>query len=443
MAFAGIGTNRGSTTAIHADEFGEGGTGTGLTASSEEMKSQKEKSEAEAKDQADGGLRILDRGILKGLYKRLQMRTEVPGIMTLRSNRSLGVIVGPNSLTEANFPVNAVVYIRWRGMSRPEVGEVFTVYTPAVVLQNKTDFSDFKIRQNSLDAKGDLDRFNHAGYLYEENGEIEIVDVSRGVVKARVIRNVSQIFINDHIMAALPKITKIEPIESPIHLTAAIVSGSPYERLSPSLGAFIYINRGRRDGVKVGTVLQQLDRVLLTDGPPVKKTTGLGTAMVVYASDAYSTAIITTQFDAIRVGSLLETVRPGLDRESQFKMLTKNYTDGIDPEAPAEKYISELDRIERDSDILSLSPEERERLERLHQQEMRRKSAGKVFPSGGESAALPNPAIEEGGAPPLPAAPNIEEARRRREEARKKRIREARKKARDRDEERLNQLFER
>jgi hypothetical protein len=143
----------------------------------------------------------------------------------------------------------------------------------------------------------------------------------------------------------------------------------------------------------------------------------------------------------IRVGSLLETARPGLNRESQFKALTDRRSGEGGGEPQSEGYLSELDKIEKDSDILALSPEERERLERLHQQELRRRRAGSAFPNEGESAALPAPGLESGGVPELPDPPSIAAARKKREEARKKRLKQRKNESRKRDEEDLNQLF--
>lgn len=415
-------------------------SGTGLVATKEEMQAEAEANEEERI--AEENMRILGRGALRGLYRSLGERYEVPGFMSVRLNRSLGTIVGPDAVDSFGYPINSTVYIRWRSTTRPEVGELYAVYTPTVVLQNRHDYTDFKVRLNTAEAKSDLGKFEHAGYLYESNGTVEIVDVSRGIVKARVANNRSRITMRDQIMAPLPMQANISPLESPIRMTAAIVAGSPYENLSTSLGSFIYLNRGKRDGVKEGMVFQTLEPVNLIDAPPIRATGDLGEAMVVYASDAFSTAVITKQFNAIRIGSLLETARPGLNREQQANLLSARGGSHATPQPENSDHLSELDKIEKDSDILSLSPEERARLERLHQQELKRRRAGDAFPNVGESAALPGPAIEEeGGSPKLPAPPSISASRKQREEARKKRLRQRQEELRNRDEEDLNKLF--
>lgn len=384
--------------------------------------------------------RILGLGVLRNLFKDIGNRVEVPGFMSLRANKSLGEIVGPAAILNT-IQTNTEVYLRWKGLTRPALGEIYAVYTPGVVLQNRTDFTDFIVRYNSYEAKGDLSQYSHAGYIYESNGEIEIIDISRGVVKARVIRGIKQLSVGDQIMKPLPRFSNIEPVSTSIRMTATIVAGSPYDNINATQGSMLYLNRGRRDGVKVGSLFQTLEPVYLTDGPPIKKADGLGVAMVVYASDAYSTAIILKQFNAIRVGTLMESMRAGPNRASQFNLLSANGTrragqNAINPDA----YLSELDQIERDSDILALSPEERERLERLHLQELRRRN--RSLPGGGEGQALPDPSVDEGAAPQVPPAPDLFQSSEQRRKARSRRIRQRQENKKLSDEEELNSLFE-
>lgn len=401
----------------------------------------KEEIEAEiAKLKDKDEFRILGKGVLKKLFQEIGNRIEVPGFISLRANRSLGEIVGPASVV-ATIQTNSELYIRWKGLTRPALGEIYSVYTPGVVFQNRTDFTDFMVKQNTYRAKKELDNYSHAGYLYESNGDIEIIDISRGIVKARVLRGVKQIAIGDQIMKPLPRYSNIEPVATPIRMTGAIVAGSPYDNINATQGSMLYFNRGKRDGVKVGTLFHTLEPVLLSDGPPIKKADGLGIAMVVYASDAYSTAIILRQFNAIRVGTLVETMQAGPNRASQFNLLSANGTsragqNAIDPDA----YLSELDKIERDSDILALSPEERERLERLHLQELRRRN--RALPGGGEGTALPDPSIDEGAAPQVPPAPDLFRSTEKRREARARRLRKKQEDKKLSDEEELNQLFD-
>lgn len=439
------GVNPGTTTLIRgsSDSFDEGGTGTGLAATPEEMQAAEQKREQEAADAAEGNLRILDRGTLRGIFKAIADRTEVPAFISLRNNRALGKIIGPYQPETVGFQANMIAYVRWSGSSRPELGEIYATYHPRIVMQNRADYTDFRVRLNKGEAKNSLDDFTLAGYLYEAGGEVEIVDISRGVVKVRLLRTFGQVSIGDFLMPAMPRLSAVKPVQSPLRLTATVISGYPSERLGAGQGSFLHINRGRRDGVKLGTMFRQMEAVPLMDGPPIRQSTELGEAITVYVSDAFSTLQILKQFSIIRVGSILETIRPGMDRSAQFNLLGRGQTDGVTPESGAERYLSELDKIEKDSDILSLSPEERERLERLHRQEIKRRDAGVPFPNAGESAALPAPSVDESGSPALPEAPNLEEARKRRDEARKKRLKQRQQELRRRDEEKLNQLFER
>ena len=98
-----------------------------------------------------------------------------------------------------------------------------------------------------------MDNYQLAGYVYESNGEIEIIDISRGIVKARVVRNIGTIGLDNEIAARFPRFKNIDEIATPVRMNAVIVTGYPLENLSGSQGTLVYINRGRRDGVKIGT----------------------------------------------------------------------------------------------------------------------------------------------------------------------------------------------
>ncbi len=410
-----------------------GGTST-LLRSKEDIEDELEKARG-----ADP-FKIIGRNLLKDLLRKMSSRIEVAGFISVRINRSLGEIVGPVSEVSV-IQKNSEVYIRWRGQNRPALGQIYSLYTPGVVLQKRTDFTDFMVKENTYHAKKELDNYSLAGYLYESNGDIKILDISRGIVKARVVKAIKQISVGDQLMRALPRYSDIEPVATPIRMTAAIVAGSPHNNINVTQGSMLYLNRGKRDGIKVGTLFHTLEPIHLTDAPPIKKADGLGIAMVIYASDAYSTALILRQFNVIRIGSLMETMQVGPNRPSQFNLISvsgarRAKKAAIDPDL----YLSELDKIERDSDILALSPEERKRLERLHLQELRRRN--RSLPGGGESTALPNPRIDEGAAPQTPAASDLFRSSKKRRNNRARRLRKKQKEKKLSDEEELNQLFE-
>ena len=391
---------------------------------------------------------IVTPNAIADLYDKISNRIKVPGYISLRAQQPFGRIIGPNTAQGISFAEGDEVFIRWGGATRPDVGELYSSMSPAVLMQNRIDFTDFRILLNDFNAREYNDNYNLAGYVYESNGEIEIIDVSRGVIKGRVINSAGPITLDDKIFATLPAYASIKPISTPARLAAAVVSGSPPTSLTASLGSIIYLNRGKRDGIKVGTIFNTLEPIYLTDAPPIKRSGDVGQVMVIFASDGYSTAVVTKQFRMISIGSLMESQVGGPSRASEYELLTANRRRSRTQPTPrqveaggnADQYTTELDQIERDSDILSLSPEERARLEKLHQQELRKR--GGNFPLGGESQALPDPSLDDGGSTPLPPAPNLFKAEKRRREARQRRLLKRKEKASSRDEEDLNSLFD-
>jgi hypothetical protein len=240
-----------------------------------------------------------------------------------------------------------------------------------------------------------------------------VTKIREGLVEAVIIRLTGQIQIGDQLMPPLPTNENLKPVYGNIQLSAAIVCGSPADRISTTRNSFIYINRGSRDGVKVGQLFEAVERVKLdqsagTIGPEVSA----GEAVIVYTTDAYSTAMITKQFDVIRIGSLLRTVNPanptlsmapftnmepeaakkppqaGLEEIPQVPApsdeLEKapNLPDPMKKKPEAISPLSELDALEKTQNFNNLSPEEKARLTKLSRQER----LGEKGPGGEEES---------------------------------------------------------
>jgi hypothetical protein len=344
----------------------------------------------------------LEQSILGGArmrYREYHDRIVVPGFISSSPIAEIATLVGPVGLT-ASYRMGDTLYFRWQASSQPSVGERYAVYTPAWVLQNLDDPTDFVVRIPPGPGQKLPPHHRLAGYFYEKNGVVRIVKVNQGLVQAILEAMNGQVSINDQLMPMLPVHKKINPIRDGVDLAAAVVSGSPPVRMSTSAGTFIYINRGSRDGIRVGRVFQAVETIPLNSSVPiVAPEQSAGEAMVVHVSDSFSTAVITKQFDLIRVGALLKTQRAddNLPRAHPFEGFAKqsggeaptsvppateipNLNEGsmeLDPTlpdpnrpaAPPVPSLSDLDQLEKSMNLRALTPEERAKLGKLSRQE--------------------------------------------------------------------------
>jgi hypothetical protein len=396
-------------------------------------------------------------GSIKNLFRSFASTIEVPGFVSARDLGNTATIVGPIR-PQLNFGLGDTIYLRWTGSPAPKEGDIYAAYTPAVVLQNIEDLTDFTVIPWVDPLKRKIPKgFRLAGYLYESNAEVHITKIANAVVEAKVDKLNGFVTLNDELMAPPPRYKEIQAINAGIQQSAVVVSGVPFERISPSPNTFIYLNRGSRDGVKIGRIYQALEEVKLQDPPAIVPQTSLGEAMVVYVSDAFSTAIITKQFDVIRVGALLKTKQSkGSETEEKYKLATRpSVTPQQDlesfekndqrtaalpppeeaplpaepstpapelsavapplppaPAAPAPE-LSAKEQKERRENILGLTKEERQRLETLDAEEQVRSTTKNLTPvdiSGLEENAQAGDEghgnAGEGDLPPLPPTPN-------------------------------------
>lgn len=334
---------------------------------------------------------------LRAEFDRFTKRVSVPGFISAAPIANIATVVGPNGV--ATLRMGDTVFLRWTGNPGPRVGDRYHTFAPAVVLQNTLNPTDFIVR-NPPNPEEKLPRdFRLAGFFYEANGTLRITRITQGLVEAVVEKMTGRIAVGHQLMPLLPTHQSVEPIVGGIQLAAAIVAGSPVDRLTAAAGSTIYINRGARDGMRVGRVFEAVETVRLENVDTINPELSVGEAMVIYVTDAYSTAIITKQFDVIRVGSLLKTKQDfSPTREKRiFQTEAPEQAPVQEPEIPSatgDALISELDALERKMEIRGLSPEEKARLDRLSRQQ---RESGQLSP-------VPVDEIE--AVPGLPASGN-------------------------------------
>ena len=346
-------------------------------------------------------------GSITEAYKKASAKVEVPGYISTVPAPLVGLIVGPNNSDNFYFRKGDTLYIRWKGVNQPRVGESYSVCTPMLVFQNIENPTDFAVHSETEpggeEARGTPANYRLAGYLYEAKGKVKITRISQGLVTAMVDTQTSTIHVNDRLMTNLPVINQINPISGGIQLAAAIVSGSPFNRLASNERNFIYINRGARDGMKIGRMFEAVESVKLTTDSVANPEVSLGEAMIVYVSDSYSTAIITKQFEVIRIGALLKTKqelnaqllpKKSFAARQEAPQNIQRETEVPDPNAGVKELppqalqnqerietapLSELDQIEKSSKAKALSAGEKNTLDKLVTQEAKKKENAKML----------------------------------------------------------------
>ncbi|MGZ3694934.1 MAG: hypothetical protein ACXWQO_12210 [Bdellovibrionota bacterium] len=345
-------------------------------------------------------------GGFRDLYRKFNEKIVVPGFISASPIPEVAKIVGPDIMGKS-FRVGDTIYLRWNSAQTPKAGAIYSTYTPAIVTQNMANPTDFSVGLPLADASEHLPNEHRlAGYYFESTGRVRITKVDQNLVEGLLEGQTGQVQIGDHLMQPLPIHTAFKQSFGTIQLSAAIVSGSPPDRLSTSRGSFIYINRGSRDGIKVGQVFEAIERVELdSSANAAAPETSAGEAAIVYTTDSYSTAMITKQFDVIRMGSLLRTVNPANPTLSRAPFTgmskevagTKKFSypkaddSGEVPEVPSlddhaneapnlpdpmKKRpepnltpLSELDSLEKGLNLQGLSASEKARLSKLSRQE--------------------------------------------------------------------------
>lgn len=354
-------------------------------------------------------------GGFRELYQKFNEKVVVPGYISAAGRGEIAKIVGPDVLG-TSFRLGDTLFLRWTGSPAPQVGAIYSVHTPAIVIQNTENPTDFTVGLPPTAAEGLPKNQRLAGYFFEGSGRVRIVKISQGLVEAVLETQTGQVQIGDQLMPALPVLDSLKPSYSSIQLSAAVVCGSPADRISTTRNSFIYINRGSRDGVKVGQMFEAVERVALEmSASAMNPEMSAGQAIVVHVSDSYSTAMITKQFDVIRMGSLIRTMNPltpTLSKAPFTNMGSKhalqpqiqpadeipevpnlddstneapNLPDPMQPPkvpAPGPSPLSDLDALERSQNFQNLNPEERNRLSRLSRQER----VGEKGPSAEDAA---------------------------------------------------------
>lgn len=340
-----------------------------------------------------------NQGFIGGLKEQFTLDENVhsvpriPGFISSAPMPDLAKLVGPSSINDS-YRIGDTVYFNWLTLPSPRIGQRFSLFTPAVVLQNLTNPTDFNIylKTDHLELPKN---YRLSGYFYESNGTVRITKISQGLAHGVIEEVHGQISKSDRLMPPLPRSTKLKGFAGGLQISAAVVAGSPIDRLSTTIKSFIYLNRGARDGIKLGRLLHSvefvpMDASIMGAAPEVSS----GEVMVVHVTDSYSVGMITKQFDVIRIGSLLKTKQlvNDIPYNSPFRDLApRNKKAKLQspeiPEVPSidepindnlpypsnarpeNTPLSDLDSLEKSLKLDALTEQEKTKLQKLSRQE--------------------------------------------------------------------------
>ncbi|MCP4911738.1 MAG: LysM peptidoglycan-binding domain-containing protein [Oligoflexia bacterium] len=287
--------------------------------------------------------------------------------------QDLGKIVG---MPEENIMIQKFhkVYVDFDNSVKVKPGDMFSVYVPGGPVQHKVS--------------------DRNGYKYTIGAQIKTL---RKVNKKWecIVTEVSGIVQRgDRITVYTPKIGKIVKTFNKRNIEAAVIEGYRDTANGMSFGDVLYFDRGRADGVEMGTVFELYSFYdkgtgkRLTPDPTYK----IGEATVISLTDNFATALITNSSAPIALGTIALTkteeqaalaasvanrdlvkgikeiesnALDELDVELNLDDINKDLLDKADQVQLTEDELEELERQEREKSIIKDHERDLKELERL------------------------------------------------------------------------------
>lgn len=235
---------------------------------------------------------------------------------------------------------------------------------------------------------------DRAGYQYTITGQIEVLRRINKLWECKVTDVSGIIQRGDRITVYTPRIEKILRVFTKRSIEAAIIETFQNTEDGISFGDVVYIDRGREDGVELGTVFEIysfMDRGTgkqITPDPTYK----IGELVVITLTDNFATALVSNSVSEISKGAIAITKSPEsaslavkakkgksggkvedlkekaleeLDIELGLDDVGKNLLDEADSVKLTEDELEELERQEREKSIIKDHEKDLKELERL------------------------------------------------------------------------------
>ena len=235
------------------------------------------------------------------------------------------------------------------------------------------------------------------GYRYTITAQIQLVKKINKVWEAKVFEISGVVQRKDRLTLYTPKVKKIYRTFAERTIEAAIVSSYHESANGLSFGNVTYLDRGRIDGVELGTVFEIYDFKDKATGRRITPdpTYKIGELTVITMTDNFATALVTHSSDAIHLGALAISKskesaafskrlkgsnKLKIDREANLEALDEldvelniddigeSLLDQVDQIQMTEDELEELEKEEREKSIIKDHEKDLQELERLEQE---------------------------------------------------------------------------
>lgn len=287
--------------------------------------------------------------------------------------QDLGKIVG---MPEENIMIQKFhkVYVDFDNSVKVKPGDMFSVYVPGGPVQHKVS--------------------DRNGYKYTIGAQVKTLRKVNKKWECLVTEVSGIVQRGDRITVYTPKIGKIVKTFNKRNIEAAVIDGYRDTANGMSFGDVLYFDRGRADGVEMGTVFELYSFYdkgtgkRLTPDPTYK----IGEATVISLTDNFATALITNSSNPIALGTIALTkteeqaalaasvanrdlvkgikeiesnALDELDVELNLDDINKDLLDKADQVQLTEDELEELERQEREKSIIKDHERDLKELERL------------------------------------------------------------------------------
>ena len=235
------------------------------------------------------------------------------------------------------------------------------------------------------------------GYRYTITAQVQLIKKINKVWEAKVFEISGVVQREDRLTLYTPKVKKIYRTFADRTIEAAIVSAYHESANGLSFGNVTYLDRGRIDGVELGTVFEIFDFKDKATGRRITPdpTYKIGELTVITMTDNFATALVTHSSDAIHLGALaiskskesaafVKRLKDGtklkIDRKTNLEALDEldvelniddigeSLLDKVDQIQMTEDELEELEKEEREKSIIKDHEKDLQELERLEKE---------------------------------------------------------------------------
>ena len=269
------------------------------------------------------------------------------------------------------------IYIKLDGSIKAKPGDKYSIYK-----------AEGKVYHPISDRKG---------YRYTITAQVQLIKKINKVWEAKVFEISGVVQRKDRLTLYTPKVKKIYRTFADRTIEAAIVSSYHESANGLSFGNVTYLDRGRIDGVELGTVFEIYDFKDKATGRRITPdpTYKIGELTVITMTDNFATALVTHSSDAIHLGALaiskskesaafIKRLKDGsklkIDRKANLEALDEldvelniddigeSLLDKVDQIQMTEDELEELEKEEREKSIIKDHEKDLQELERLEKE---------------------------------------------------------------------------